>query len=312
VDKPESLMENFVPAKAIGFVLAGILIALFSDRRAVFWGGTLVASAFIGYADPVWGIMTFVELAFGWLVGRWMLNGSRDVRGSLRDFWGQVNEDKASLRLRQQKRANELLSKPAPPPTPITPTIPKPIRIEPITPVSQPPRRGFGVVEVVLVGIFLFGTGFGAAFLAKASQTGSEATRSDRFEMPTPETSPLADQTKSGQNLGEVLPSVEKPTLNERALRFLYEGRVITRTGTLPSAEFLFVTTPIEGEPRLHRLFVIDCQSGTYGRNAESFELDYLFDVMEMLTQGEPFTTAPITPDDDGTEVRALFDLACT
>jgi hypothetical protein len=305
-------MENFVLAKAIGFVLAGMLIALFSDRRAVFWGGTLVVGAFVGYANPVWGIMTVVELALGWFVGRWLLNVSRDGRGRLRDFWERVNEDKDSLRRRRQKRLAELQSERVPPPTPIAPTIPQPKRLEPIAPVSQPPRRGLGVVETVLVGIFLFGSGFGIAHLTKVSPADSEAVQSDRFEVPASESSPLDDQTHSGEKTGEVLPSEEMPALNERALRFLYEGRVITRTGILPTAEFMFVTSPIEGDPRLHRLFVIDCQSGSYARNAESLELDYLFGVMEMLMQGEPFTMAPLTPEDEGTEVLALFDFACT
>lgn len=76
-------MENFVIAKAIGFVLAGILIAIFSDKRALFWGATLVVSAFIAYSNPVWGIVTFFELLIGWLVGRWLRRRYVDVRARL-------------------------------------------------------------------------------------------------------------------------------------------------------------------------------------------------------------------------------------
>jgi hypothetical protein len=65
-------LENFQFGMAIGFILAGIVIALFRDKRALFWGATLVVGAVTAF-NPFWGLVTFVELVIGWFIGKWLL-----------------------------------------------------------------------------------------------------------------------------------------------------------------------------------------------------------------------------------------------
>lgn len=83
-------MENFVISKAIGFVLAGAAIGAFSDRRALFWGAMLVVGAFTTYSNPIWGVVTFVELALGWFIGRWLRAISGGLKDRNRRFWWRV------------------------------------------------------------------------------------------------------------------------------------------------------------------------------------------------------------------------------
>ena len=292
-------MENFVIAKAIGFVLAGILIAMFSSRQAVFWGGTLVVSAFIAYRDPIWGVVTFVELAVGWLLGRWLLDRSRSIKHHLGGIWGRASVDTPTPRPVPPSPS----PRPAPsPPQPVTRTA---------APSQTPSRQGPGFWQIAF---FVTALPVGLATIAfLSSRPGASAS----VEQPA---APLLEESLGSRP--EVVtdfapvdaqPEVPEPvpTLDERASSFSYAGRVVVRTDTLQTGEVLFVTSPVDGERKLHRLFVIDCAADAYSKNAESLEIEYLFDVMGMLAQGEPFNTVSFDHIDADPEASELFKIAC-
>jgi hypothetical protein len=284
-------MENFAIAKAIGFVLAGILIAIFSSRQALFWGGTLVVSAFIGYANPIWGVITFFQLAAGWMIGRWLVS----LPEAIRFFFLIRKAQRMGDSTRPKPKPTEIRAKPPPPSPPIPPPLP------PQTP--QTKRRGSTVIFLslgaIVAGLFFVG-------LTRQSPRSEPHLKID-----------VSDRTETRDSAGgpeiniESEEPVTEPTLNERLAMFSHEDRIVVRVETLTAAEVMIVTSPVERDPKIHRLFVIDCAIGAYSKNAESLELAYLFDVIDLLSQGEPFTKKLFTQEDVDPEANKLYKMAC-
>ena len=99
--------------------------------------------------------------------------------------------------------------------------------------------------------------------------------------------------------------------LIERLAAFVMDGRKVFLALELTSGEYLIGTTPTDGGRALHRLFVIDCRTEAYSRNAESLETSYILEVTKKLIDGEQIMLDPIANGFDDPEASELFRMAC-
>jgi len=125
----------------------------------------------------------------------------------------------------------------------------------------------------------------------------------------------ISPQTFPSQDSAAVPTALEQPgpeaALIERLAAFLMDERRVFLALELASGEILAGTMPAKGNPAIHRLFVIDCRTGSYSRNAESLEAGYILEVGKKLIDGEPFTLDPIASGLGDPEASELFRLAC-